>query len=229
MSAPHTVAYPLDGTWRLGRGPDPYQWRHPDPVDTETAGAGNRFDSFHGDYGVVYSATTQQACFAETLARFRPDPILRKLVEDEWHQRNWMKVASVPADWRNSRLLIRLGLEQPLPFVDAAHSDTLTAFGDEPRISRWLQSFCPTNVDLADIIGQDRRVTRLLSAWAFDTTDHDDAPMYGGIRYTSRLGANYECWAIFEGNTIVELERQSIAADNTDLDAVATQYDLTIH
>jgi hypothetical protein len=51
---------------------------------------GNRFDPQSYDYGVLYFGTTLQACFAETLTRFRPTIKLLALVEDEWRRAGFM-------------------------------------------------------------------------------------------------------------------------------------------
>lgn len=229
MTGPHLVDYPRTGTWRLGRAPDPYGWRHPDPVDTRNSGAGNRFDSFHGNFGVIYCATTPQACYAETLARFRPQHNLADIVREEWEQQGRMDVGSISADWRNSRILVRLGLAGPLPFVDIAHSETLDAFRDEPRLVSWLESFGIASADLGNVVGSDRRVTRVMSQWLAESTDEDGHHLFGGIRYTSRLGSDFECWAIFQGSDIVEIERRSVKHDDPDMGAVAQRYNLVMH
>lgn len=229
MTEPATVHFPSTGVWRLGRGPDPLQWRRPEPVDTSQPGAGNRFDSFHGNYGVIYAATHIEACYAETLARFRPSPTLSDLVRQDWQTSNWMAVGSVPADWRNSRILVRIEAEQPLPFIDAGSSDTMESFSDDPRIGQWLQSFGVESLDLSHVIGHDRRVTRLLSQWTAEMRDDEDNFLYGGIRYVSRLGAEFECWAIFEGTKLETAERCSVLETDSDLCRVAERYHLTIH
>lgn len=228
MTDPATVDFPTAGVWRVGRSPDPLHWSRPGPVDTAESGAGNRFDSFHGNYGVLYAGTSAEACFAETIARFRPDPHLRELVADEWRDRNWMAVGSVPADWRTSRILARIELSEPLPFVDVAAADTVEAFRREPQNARWLTVLGLADTDLGDLVGRDRRVTRLLSQWVFDAYDGGE-PSFGGLRYMSRLGAEYECWAIFEGSGAHVAEPQPVLATNPDLRRVGERYELTIY
>lgn len=228
MTTPQRVDPPQAGFWRIGRSPDAHRWSRPDPVDTDQPGAGNRFDSFHGNFGVLYFATSVEACFAEVLARFRPNPRLADLVRSTWQRENRMKPGSLPADWRNSRILVRSQLDGGLPFLDVAHSDTLAAIGDDVRIRSWLEAFRVDVVDLEALIGRDRRVTRAISQWAAEQLV-DDSPTYGGIRYTSRLGHQYECWAVFEGSELVELERRSVEQDDSDLSIVAARYNLTIH
>jgi len=229
VTTPATIDYPTEGVWRLGRGPDPLRFRSPEPVSTAHHGAGNRFDSFHGNYGILYAATEARSCFAECLARFRPNPRLADIVRTAWSENGWMSVGSVPADWRNSRVLARVGIDGPLPFVDVTASETVEAFRSAPQISSWLESFGVAEFDLSEIMGRDRRVTRLLSQWVAESVDDEDLPAYGGIRYMSRLGLDYECWAIFQGSQLVELERRSLLNSDEDLCSVARTYGLTVH
>jgi hypothetical protein len=178
----------------------------------------------------LYGGTQPDVCFAECLARFRPEPDIADVVRDEWAANGWMIVGSVPADWRASRVLARVDIEHPLPFVDITSSETIQALQSNPRITNWLRSFLSTDpVDLAALLGHDRRVTRLLSQWAYEATDDDYFPLYGGVRYLSRLGADFECWAIFQGSQLVELERHSISSRHLVLCDVAHRYNLTVH
>lgn len=188
MTDPVIVYLPSSGVWRVGRAPDPFAWSRPEPVDTRDSRSGNRFDSFHGDYGLCYFGTTAEACFAETLARFRPSATVSELVSDEWAANGWMQPGNVPADWRDSRILVRAVVPDVLPFVDVASAESLEAFRTTDRIAQWLNSFGLADVDLATLVGSDRRVTRLISQWVFEESD-DDGYLYGGIRYLSRLGA----------------------------------------
>ena len=79
---PKIVEPPKGGLWRVGRSPDPLRFSDPlDPGLLENRTTGNRFDSPTGDYRVCYFATTVEACFGETLSRFRPDPGLSAVAE----------------------------------------------------------------------------------------------------------------------------------------------------
>lgn len=228
MNTPHTVNPPPDGFWRIGRSPDAHRWSRPDPVQTDEPGAGNRFDSFHGNFGVLYFATSVEACFAEVLARFRPNPRLADLVRATWREDNRMEPGSVAADWRNSRILVRSELDGGLPFLDVSHGDTLATIAEDLGIRGWLNAFRVDVVDLEALIGRDRRVTRAISQWASERMT-DEGPSYSGIRYTSRLGHQYECWAVFEGSQLIELERPAVERSDEALEIVADRYNLTIH
>jgi hypothetical protein len=197
---PVVVELPREGVWRVGRAPDPFAWSQPEPVDTSDPGRGNRFDSFHGDYGVCYFGTSPEACFAETLARFRPVRRLADLVRAEWSGMGLMEPGNVPADWRDSRILARASTPDALPFIDVSAPESVEAFRFSPRIAAWLEASGVVELDLSTVVGADRRVTRLISQWAFDAK-RDDEFLYSGIRYVSRLGAEYECWAVFPGKS----------------------------
>jgi hypothetical protein len=230
VTEPRLLELPTEGIWRLGRAPDPLEWRPPsEPVDTATPGAGNRFDSFHGNYSTLYFGTTPEACYLETLARFRPSPAMRDVVANEWAERGYMDVGSVPADWRDSRILVNAGIEEPRPFVDAAAADTIAAFRADPRVMPYLQNWGVDQLDLSHIVGSDRRVTRLLSQWAWDRELKGDGVGYDGIRYVSRLGSDRECWVVFEGVPLVEISRRPVLHTDTVLCAVAQQFGLVVH
>jgi len=84
----------MSGLWRVGRSPDPLRFSDPlDPELFESRATGNRFDSPTGDYRVCYFATTLDGCYGETLSRFRPDPGLSAIAEEE---NSWRSERSPP-------------------------------------------------------------------------------------------------------------------------------------
>jgi len=85
------------------------------------------------------------------------------------------------------------------------------------------------DLDLGDITGKDRRVTRFLAQYVADLRNDDGGARYSGIRYLSRLGEHLECWAVFEGTRLEEIERISIERNTSGLEAIATRYQLTVH
>ncbi len=102
--SPKVVEPPKSGLWRVGRSPDPLRFSDPlDPELLESRATGNRFDSPTGVYRVCYFATTLDGCFGETLSRFRPDPSLSSIADEE----GFMALGEVPADWRHRRLAVR--------------------------------------------------------------------------------------------------------------------------
>jgi asparagine synthetase A len=73
------------------------------------------------------------------------------------------EVGGVPADWRDSRVLVRASINDPLPFVDVAATATLAAFRSDERVGPHLREWGVDQWDLSHVLGRDRRVTRLLS------------------------------------------------------------------
>ena len=89
---------PLAG-WPLARSAHLSDPLDPGLLENRTTG---RFDSPTGDYRVCYFATTLEACFGEILSRFRPDPGLSAIAQEE----GFMALGEVPADWRHRRLAV---------------------------------------------------------------------------------------------------------------------------
>lgn len=58
----------------------------------------------------------------------------------------------------------------------------------------------------------------------------DEKPRYSGIRYVSRLGSPWDCWAAFEDDEldIEVLERLPITKDMPELREVADPFGLTV-
>ena len=71
--------------------------------------------------------------------------------------------------------------------------------------------------------------SRVLASWIYSRTDDDGQPVYGGIRYESRLGRQWECWAIFDGALLTTSTVTPIDSRNPALMAIADQYGLTPH
>ncbi len=224
------VAPPPNGLWHIGRqGDGILTFKLPDRADNSEPRGGNRFDSFNGDYGTLYFGSTLEVCFAETLGRFRPNPILAALVSDEWESSHKMGPGSIPADWRSSRVILRVGLDQPLPFVDIFAPDTIAELALRSEVMASLVQLGVHDLDLGDITGKDRRVTRFIAQYLADLRDDEGLPVYSGIRYVSRLGEHLECWAVFEGTMLFELERISIERNSPALEVIAERYQLTVH
>jgi hypothetical protein len=222
-----TLTPPDSGLWRVGRAADPYSTRPPEAIDESDAKAGNRFDSARGDYSVRYFATLPEACFGETLAALRPHVAMQALIEEEWRERGFMLVGSIPADWRTKRLLVKAQIAGTFFDVEA---DTSRVFLEEQTsFARNLAGYNVTHLDVATMRGADRRVTRQVSQWIHDQTGTDGKPTYAGIRYLSRMDTTWECWAVFDRTEIVEIERHTITSRLSALEAVGKRWNIVIH
>lgn len=219
---------PEAGLWRIGRNTDPLRASVLPPGGIGTGAAGNRFDSPDGSYGVIYLATRLEACFGETLIRFRPSPQLLRLVAEEWQDLGNMDIGAVPADWRAQRLAVRILVDPSARFLDIEAAATQRAL--EPLLADELDSLGYDGLDIAAVRGPDRILTRSISHWAYNRLSRDGSRRFAGIRYLSRLANRWECWALFvPGADITIDETRSILPTNSDLIRVARQYGLTVH
>ena len=180
---PRLVAAP-PSLWRIGRGTDPYSTKPPEPLDVLDAKAGNRFDSADGNFAVRYFATQPEACFGEVLASLRPSLPMQAIVEDEWRERGFMMVGSIPADWRHRRLLVDATIKGT--YLDIEADETHVWLEHQGNLAVSLTNFGVTQIDVPAIRGHDRRVTRTIAQWVHDHTDYAD------IRYLSRLDTDWE-------------------------------------
>jgi RES domain len=224
MPEPATKSVPSNGVWRIGRGSDPLAFRMPEPNTLLASRSGNRFDSH--DYGVLYFATDIRACFGETLARFRPSPAMKALVEEEWRQRQFMGVGSVPQEWRLRRTAVRVKIDAGLDFLDVEDRRTLQHL--RGPLAMGLSSLGYHDLDVAMVRGSDRRVTRLISNWAYLASNEDGSPRYAGIRYFSRLDSAWELWAVFQDIELDPVETRPIMRQNADLKTVADDFELQV-
>jgi hypothetical protein len=223
-----TVRPPQGGVWRVGRGPDPLQLRDPlGPEELDRPNVGNRFDSPLGTYRVAYFGRTLEACFGETLARFRPNLELLALIRDEWKEMGFMEPGAIPREWRERRLAVKVKFRTILKFVDLEAAETIEML--RQSLASEFLVLGHNDIDLSTIRGPDRRVTRWISNWVYSQTDDQGNPLYAGIRYLSRLDSKWECWAIFEDVGIEELIRQPIFREDESLQKVASKYRLIVH
>lgn len=220
VTGPH-ILDPPDRMFRIARADDPLRFSRIAAADAPLPTAGNRFDVPGG--GVLYCATGPTGCYAETLARFRPSTAVRAAVQDE--DPYFLVCGGIPADWRARRLKITLAIVDALPFLDVEHDashEFLTS-----KLAGELAALSVPVIDVSVIRGPNRLVTRAVAAWAYAATDGDGNPAYGGIRYMSRLG-DHECWAVFDGTELHELERDTLHRDDPDLQTVAQPWGLHV-
>jgi hypothetical protein len=216
---------PEEGLWRVAKG-DPFALRDPSPPlrGPEDPGVGNRFDSALGNFRVWYFATELEGCYAETLAPLRPDPaVLAAVAGDE---DGFMPLGEIPADWRQSRIAVRAVFPERRPFLDVEDSGTRAIL--RKQLAWLLASLGLDDIDVAAIRSKDRRLTRWVAQWAWDRHESPSQSPFAGIRFCSRLGSQWECWAVFEDALPEEREQKSILRQDEALQRVASLYDLEI-
>jgi hypothetical protein len=188
----------------------------------------NRFDAQDGSFNVLYFATTLDGCFGETLARLRPDPFLKAILQDDWRELGFMEVGSVAADWRHHRTAVRVVQEADLPFLDLDVLQTTEFLRVELALG--LASLGVTDLDTSTLRSGDRRVTQLISSWAHNARQLESGePRYAGIRYPSRLNSDWECWAIFDRVRLLPVELLPVTPEMPSLQRVAKHFDLVVH
>ena len=223
---PRWVHAPPDGIWRVGRGDNPLTLRLPDEGTLASSTNGNRFDSPEASYGVLYFASTLEGCFVETLARFRPSPEVAAIVRDEWQTLHFMEVGAVPWEWRQRRTSVKVGVSATARFLDIEHLDTHQFLRNELALG--LAALGQRDLDVSTVRGPDRRVTRLISNWAYHARTPEGEPTYDGIRYLSRIGSDWELWAVFQGVPLEPIEIRPIERETPELSSIAAKFGLTI-
>lgn len=119
------------------------------------------------------------------------------------------------ASWRARRVLRSLRTVDALPFLDIEHPRSHTYLTERAR-SVLLSLDIPL-LDVPTVRGPSRLLTRGLATWIYQAKNAVGEPLYGGIRYLSKPGSDFECWAIFDGITVEATGEQRITADNPDL------------
>ena len=196
-------------------------------INAETAaldGSGNRFDVPGG--GVLYAASSAQGAFAETTAHFRPSASLLESMARVGGTAEELEIPSIDAAWRAPRVVRSLRTIDALPFVDVEAAASHTYLTEHAR-SVLLGLGVPV-LDVPTVRGRSRRLTRGLATWIYEARNSDGEPLYGGIRYESKLSSDYECWAIFDGTPVELLEEQRITIDDPDLVIVAARHGIPL-
>ncbi|WP_267243107.1 RES family NAD+ phosphorylase [Streptomyces sp. PR69] len=216
------IPAPERGVWRLGKAKDPRKYTYISPEDDSRSG-GSRWSLV--SYGTLYCASELDGCFAEALAPFRVAPELRAVIDDDWQQQAYMPPGHLPRDWRTRHTLVRLRPDKEARFLDVDDEQTLLTLSAElkEQLGR-LGVDCLTQ---ESIQGPDRRVTRLISAWAIAQRTERQGRLIHGIAYRSRFGLR-QCWAVFSDVDLEEIESQPIWPEAEELRTVAEEYGLTI-
>lgn len=207
-----TVPPPTAGVHRVERsGSIPFSvtdWRY---VNVTTGTFNGRFDDprpmdvhpIETRYRIVYIGTDPAACFAETLSVFQPTPGIRsRLVSSTVVPGETATVAArpgwIPARWRQERMLSHTVLDPTSRFVDLW--DALALDYLREAMAAALPALGFDDIDLSaisDATPPSRQLTRMCPLHLHSLTTPDGLPAFDGIRYRSRWGDQWECWAIF--------------------------------
>lgn len=140
---------------------------------------GNRFDSALGNYRVWYFATELEACYAETLAPLRPSPaVIDAIGRDE---EGFFPLGEIAADWRQRRIAVRATFPEDRPFLDVEATGTRAVLRKE--LAPLLGGLGLDDIDVPAIRSKDRRLTRIVSQWAWEEHEVPGSTPYAGIRF----------------------------------------------
>jgi hypothetical protein len=122
---------------RVGRKPNPWAWPRWE-IAGEDGTFGNRWDDAGSTYRVLYGSSQLEACFVETLARFRPDPhVLAELARIEGPEAA-LAPGLLPRSWLAGRVVgegtvpgrfCRVGTAVSLAHLHRALAATLVRHG----------------------------------------------------------------------------------------------------
>ena len=126
-------------------------------------------------------------------------------------------------DWMHRRRIGHTVLRPKARFVDISHSSTLAHLNEQLGSIAALQGI--QDIDLSAMTSQARRLTQYAARYV-----HEQG--YAGIRYSSRLGQNWECWALFEDRFAHGAGTpgfpDAISPDDPDLLAIAGAFGISI-
>lgn len=224
------VPVPPGGVWRVGHQPDPLRSSRLDLTLSAgpAARAGNRWDSPR--FGVRYFASEPEGCFGETLVRLRPVPSLADMVRDEWTG-DKMAPGQLPRDWRDKRAAVRASLQPTSLFLDVETLRTRTYL--QEVLALGLSSLGVRHLDVDHVRGADRRVTQLVSEWAWgldvEQPSGQDASAFAGIVSTSRVNSDWRCWAVYDRVDLGNTDAHPILATTPALAAVCDTFSIRVH
>jgi hypothetical protein len=159
----------------------------------------------------VYAATTAAGAYGELLKSLKPkiDPAnkyfedvqsgvdLESLIREEWKRAGHNPARQVDMAWLRQFRLYRLTLPTEGWFVDIEAARSLAAIVDHaPAI---LAAAGVTEVSVSELRSNERWLTTSISTQVWGLT-LDDGSHAHGMRYGSRHGSDWNCWAIWLRN-----------------------------
>ena len=179
---------------RVGRKPNPWAWPAWE-IAGEDGTFGNRWDDARSTYRALYGSSQLEACFVETLARFRPDPhVLAELARIDGPEAV-RPAGRLPRSWLQGRVVgeasvlgrfCDVGAPASLAHLHAALAATLVRHRIRELDGAAIRQTAP------------RRFTQEISSYLYALSDRRGRPRFAGIAYRSRFGDRYRNWAIFE-------------------------------
>ena len=209
-----SIRAPQGLIYRVSHGRYPWAW--PDWEHATDGRFMSRWDDPQGFYRVLYACSQRLGAFIETLARFRPDADLIEDLEQITHNdvadANVLRSGEVPRSWLRNRRVGTAVVDGS--FVVVGASESLAWLHGE--MAAELVRHRIKQLDGAAIrMSAPRDLTQAISRRIFDLTSGHERRC-AGICYLSRLGDEFENWAIFEPATIEERIPDNIAPEDPD-------------
>jgi hypothetical protein len=191
-------------------------------------GTWGRYDV--ADHRTIYAASPEVAAYGETLATLRPGMAeidleqifepgkterhtsIMDAVKAEWESRNHQPPGMVPAGWRLDRLMHRITLDQNAWFIDIEAAESVSVL--RRAVGPQLVRFGVEDFTVETLRGTNREATTRVAQFLWHTV-LDDGSLPGGIRYFSKHGSDWECWAAWLRQTDDGLhEHEATRADH---------------
>jgi hypothetical protein len=183
--------------------PPPWEYAHEDGT------FGGRFDDPGKSQGIaqqnrfriLYCATEGTGAFGETLAGLRPKLDLIAALERGEHGAPLdidLTVSGFLDEWRAERWISRIQLDPSFRFADLENPETLAVLRSSPHIARIALESGLNDVDRSALYSPRRFVTQTIARFVYEKIDDAGKPLFAGLRYMSRLNAEWECWAVFD-------------------------------
>src|SRR5207253_5114812 len=105
----------------------------------------------------------------------------------------------IPREWLDKKRIGSTLLDPALRFIDLEASETLQTLNRVPRLMRVAARFGLDEIDRRVLVLRDgqMRLSQEIAYWAYQQVDEGGNPV-AGTRYISRVGGEWECWALFD-------------------------------
>ena len=133
----------------------------------------------------------------------------------------------ITEDWRLKRRVGTILLDPSLRFVDIADAGTLADLRTE--FASLALALNLADFDLSAVTSAHRILTQRIARYVYEQTSDTDTPLFAGIRYPSRLGGDWTCWAVFsEQMRGVRGPVESIFPDDLGLQEATNLFGLSV-
>jgi hypothetical protein len=237
MPVTHALAAPEGGVYRVARSVEAFAFHVPEALPLPAPAPieeGNRWDDVEGRFATVYCASSAEAAFGEVIARYRERPGLLERIDNFLSQQPdpeydpLLAPGVLPAEFFDRRWLGHIAVDPAVRFVDVEDPATHTAI--DPTLHRQLRAYGIRRIDRSTFLSPDRRVTRTIATryhWLAQTPDH---ATWRGLRYTSRLAPEWECWGIWQPNPLLEsdITIEKVTREHPALHSAATRLGIQV-